>query len=293
MKTHSRLALACVAAIALALAFSAETVSASNAASDTAANYAPSAWGLTPPNLGSGFGPWTTMAINASGPPYVGTYLGGGSSVASGGYVWGTYANGTGDNGNMHLFRPFTPAGGGYSDPSTLGTLYNQTFSVSLSSFGIGNGSGGPPGSALGFQLATGQNFNTASTALYLVYRGTSATDNMYIWDNNTGVETPVPVTFAELNAGLTVSVSVGSNPDGLNPYTLTVSPFTGGSPYAIVNGAENGPLQAADLFDYNTTGDGFFNNLNITPEAVPEPCSLALFGLSGLAMLLRFRRRS
>jgi hypothetical protein len=293
MKAHPRLALACAAAIALALAFSAGTVSASNAASDTAANYSAGGWGLTPPNLGSGFGPWTVMTINAFNPPYVGTYLSTGSAVNSAGFAWGTYANGTGDNGNVHLFRPFTPAGGGYSDPSTLGTLYRQTFSVSLSSVGIGNGSGGPPNSAFGFQLATGQNFNTASTALYLVYRGTSALDNMYIWDNNTGVETPVPVTFAELNAGLTVSVAVGNNPDGLNPYTLTVSPFTGGSPYAIVNGAENGPLQAVDLFDFNTTGDGFFNNLNITPEAVPEPSSLALFGLSGLAMLLRLRRRS
>jgi hypothetical protein len=85
----------------------------------------------------------------------------------------------------------------------------------------------------------------------------------------------------------------VGNNPDGLNPYTLTVSPFTGGSPYATVSGSENGPLQSADLFDYNTTGDGFFNNLNITPEAVPEPSTLALFGLSGVAMLLRLRRRS
>jgi hypothetical protein len=293
MKTASCFKLACCSAIALALALSTGTVSASNFASDTASNYSGGGWGLTPPNLGSGFGAWTVTPVNGNNPPYVGTYLGGASSVASGGYVWGTYANGTGDNGNMHLFRPFTVAGGGYSDPSTLGTLYNQTFSVSLSSAGIGNGSGGPPGSALGFQLATGQNFNTASTALYLVYRGTSAGDNMYIWNNVTAVETPVAVTFAQLNAGITVSVAVGNNPDGLNPFTLTVSPFSGGSPYATVTGTENGALQAVDLFDFNTTGDGFFNNLNITPEAVSEPSSLALFGLSGVAMLLRLRRRS
>ena len=293
MKTNTSLDLASFSAIALALAFSAGTASASNAASDTASNYSSGGWGLTPPNNGSGFGPWTVMTFNANNPPYVGTYLSTGSAVNSGGYAWGTYANGGTSDGNVHLFRPFTVDGSGYQDPSTLGTLNSQTFSVSLSSAGIGNGSGGPPGSALGFQLATGQNFNTASTALYLVYRGTSATDNMYIWDNNTGVETPVAVTFAELNAGITVSVAVGNNPDGLNPYTLTVSPFTGGSPYAIFNGAENGPLQAVDLFDFNTTGDGFFNNLNITPELIPEPSGLALFGLSGLALLFRLRRRS
>jgi hypothetical protein len=232
------------------------------------------------------------MAINGSSPPYVGTYLSTGSAVNSAGYAWGTYANGTGDNGNVHLFRPFTPAGGGYNDPSGLGTLYNQTFSVSMSSDAVGNGSGGPPGSAFGFQLATGQNFDTASTDLYLVYRGTSLSDNMYIWDNVTDTETAVPVTFAELNAGITVSVAVGNNPDGLNPYTLTVSPFSGGSPYATVTGDENGPMQSVDLFDFNTAGNGYFNNLNISSE-IPEPSSLALFGLSGVAMLLRLRRRS
>src|SRR5664279_5517282 len=64
----------------------------SNSASDTASNYSGGGWGLTPPNLGSGFGAWTVMPVNGNNPPYVGTYLGTGSSVASGGYVWGTYA---------------------------------------------------------------------------------------------------------------------------------------------------------------------------------------------------------
>ncbi len=292
MKLPIQLRCALLSAVSLSIVSSPEKASASATASDTASNYSAGGWGLTPPNLGTGFGPWTAMALNGNNPPYVGTYLSTGSAVNSGGYAWGTYANGTGDNGSMHLFRPFTVAGGGYNDPSGLGTLFNQSISVSLSSAGVGNGSGGPPGSAFGFQLATGQNFNTASTALYLVYRGTSPTDNMYIWDNNTGVETPVAVTFAELNAGLTVSVSVGSNPDGLNPYTLTISPFSGGGPYATVTGDTLGPIQAIDLFDFNTAGDGFFNNLNISPELVPEPSSMALFGLCGLMTIMVRRRK-
>ncbi len=292
MKISPELRLACLSAVSLALVGSVENASASNAASDTASNYSGGGWGLTPPNLGTGFGAWTVTAINGNNPPYVGTYLSTGSAVNSGGYAWGTYANGTGDNGNMHLFRTFTPAGGGYVDPSGFGTLFNQTISVSLSSAGIGNGSGGPPGSALGFQLATGQNFNTASTALYLVYRGTSVTDNMYIWDNNTNVETPVAVTYAQLSAGITVSVAVGNNPNGLNPYTLTVTPFGGGSPYAVVTGDTTSALQSIDLFDFNTTGDGFFNNLNITAEAVPEPSTMALLGLGSLAAMVIRRRK-
>jgi len=42
---------------------------------------------------------------------------------------------------------------------------------------------------------------------------------------------------------------------------------------------------------DSNTTGNGYFNNLNMTAEPVPEPATLALVGLGGLAMLGVARR--
>ena len=117
----------------------------------------------------------------------------------------------------------------------------------------------------------------------------------MTLIDNDGTDNITVPLNFLNINGGLLVSVTVGSNPDGLNPYTLTVSPAPGNlsftTPYVFSN-FTNGPIQQVDMFDRNTDSNGYFNLPAISPEvAVPEPASIGLLG--GLATLLLNRRRN
>jgi hypothetical protein len=271
------------AAMVMALVLACGRADAAGTASDTAANYSNTnspGWGVTPPNNGSGFGAWSITLNNANNPPYVGTYLDTGSPIVTGGFSWGTYANGTGDNGMITMTRPFTAGGSGSS------SLYNQTFSLDLASGGIGNGNGGPPNSELGFSIGTAFSF---------FYLGTGS-DNFDFSVDPRRAPIVTPVNFSELSSGLHISLGVGGPLNGASEsYTLTVSPFLGGSPYYTTTGTFNGSANSTSFFSYtdsNTTGNGYLNNLNITVEAAPEPSSLALLGLSGLAAVFTVRRR-
>lgn len=266
-------------------------------ASDNGSNYISSGWGLSAPNGGTGFGAWTNFATNNNSPPYAGTYLDLASyhnspNIEASGADWSTYANSSPPTPRVDLVRPFLPALGGYSDPSSLGTLYNQTFSVAMASNGIGGA-----GAADGFSLDIGQGAGAVSSpALTFEYAG-GGTDNMTLIDNNGTDNTTVPINYNNFTNGILVSVAVGSNPDGLNPYTVTISPLPGNATFStpvVLTGSENGALQQVDMFDNNTAGDGFFNSLGITAEvAVPEPASLGLLGVGASALALRRRRKA
>lgn len=276
------------------LGFAPGLASAAMVAADNGANYISSGWSLSAPNQGSGFGNWASFVTNNNNPPYAGTYLDMPSyndstpNISATGADWGTYANTPPPSPEVDLVRPFLPAAGGYSDPSSLGTLYNQTFSVAIASDGIGNA-----GQALGVSLDIGQGAGAvADSALTIEYAGGN-TDNMTLIDNNGTDNTAVPIDYNNLTNGIMISVQVGSNPDGLNPYTVTISPLPGNTTFTtpvVLTGSENGPLQQVDMFDLNTAGNGFFNSLAITPEAVPEPASMGLIG--GIGMFLMARRR-
>jgi hypothetical protein len=243
-------------------------------ASDMAANYSGGGWGGTPPNNGSGFGAWSVTFNNANNPPYVGTYLDTGSAVATSGYSWATYANGTGDNGSISISRAFT------AGASSSSSLFNQTFSFDLTSAGVGNGFGGPPNSALSAQIGS---------AFLFQYLGTGA-DYFTLNGNATTIG------YTALSSGIHVSLAVsGAQNSTTEGYVFTVSPFSGGSPLYTTSGTfDSSALNTASFtyLDFNTTGNCYFNNLNITHEVVPEPATLALAGLGGLAMLLAVRRR-
>lgn len=242
-------------------------------ANDTASNYAPSLWSTTPPNLGSGFGGWSITAANNTSPPYVGTYLDNASPIISDGNSWGTYANGGNNNGILTIVRPFLAGGNGSA------SLYNQTFSFDLSSGGIGDGSGGPPNSYLDVDVGNAFTFE---------YLGTGSDNFLF-----NGASTPV--NFFDLNSGMIVSLAVsGALNSTAEDYTFTVSPFLGGSPLFTTSGTFDSSVGNTSAFTYidsNTTGNGYFNNLDIT-ASVPEPASAAFVGLFGFATLLAVRRR-
>jgi hypothetical protein len=267
------------------------SASAAMMASDNAGNYNGGNWGLSAPNNGSGFGNWASFATNNNGPPYAGTYYDtSGKNIGSSGNSWGVYANSAPPTPRVDLVRPFLPLLGGYSDPSTLGTLFNQTFSVAMQTDGIGGA-----GQALGFSLDTGQGAGAVSNpVLTLEYLGGGPTDNMTLIDNNGTDNATVPINYADFASGILVSVQVGATPDGLNPYTVTISPAPGNTQFStpvVLTGSENGPIQQVDMFNNNAQYNGYFNSIAVSPEvAVPEPATIAVFG--GAVMMLCARRR-
>jgi len=266
-------------AIALAMGLSASGAFAAATASDTAANYV-GTWGTGAANLGSGFGAWTFTLMNNNSPPYTGTYLdqtsyGNPDGVLSSGYAWGTYANSGPPAPSIDINRAFT------AGPSGSTSLYNQTFSL-----GIGSGGVGGAGSAVTVNIGT---------AFSLSYAG-GGSDNMLLSVDG-GAAAAVPVVFTNLEGGLLVALAVsGPLHSTTEGYTLTISPFAGGPAYYSASGTFNSSAfntSSFDFIDLNTSNDQWFNNPSISPELVPEPSSMLLFGLSGLMTLRVLRRRN
>lgn len=267
-----------IAATAALLAPGVQAFAAASA-SDTAANYV-GIWSATPANLGSGFGPWANQVVNNNNPPYAGTYLdqtsyGNSDGVLSSGYAWGTYANSpTTVSPEMILSRSFT------AGPSGSTSLYNQTFSIGLGSSGIGG-----TGSSLSLNIGS---------AFDLAYAGGGA-DN-FTFGVDGGTASAIPVTYANLNGGLEVALAVSGGLNSLTEaYTLTLSPFAGGLPFYTTSGTFDSMdynTSSFSVVDNNTSNNAFVNNPNITAEAVPEPATLALLGMSGIGALVAFRRR-
>jgi hypothetical protein len=265
-------------AIALAMGFSAFGALAAGSAYDTAANYS-SSWSTSPPNLGTGFGSWTFTDNNSGSGPYAGTYLdqtsyNNSDGALSGGYAWGTYANGGSGNGYVDMTRNFL------AGPSGSASLYNQTFSVLVGSSGIGGA-----GSSMSVNVGT---------AFSVGYAG-GGSDNMFLSIDG-GAASALPVAFANLNSGLQISLAVsGPLNSASEGYTLTLSPASGGPAYDVLSGTFDSldyNTSSFTLADVNTSNDQFANNLSISPEAVPEPSTLALLAVNGAAAMAFFRRR-
>ncbi|HEY3761710.1 MAG TPA: PEP-CTERM sorting domain-containing protein [Verrucomicrobiae bacterium] len=257
--------------IATAVALSGGAAFAAGTANDTASNYSGGGWGTTPPNDGTGFGAWSITA-NANGG-FSGTYLDSGSHIVTGGNSWGVYAN-TSTTATITLDRPFTAGTSGST------SLYNQTLSFDLASDGVGPGQG---------LLAA-----DIGNAFDLQYNG-AGSDN-FLLSVDGGASAPVAVGFSQLNAGIIVSLAVSGDVDSATEgYALTISTFSGDTQIYSSSGTfDSSSFNTASfgLTYTGTTGNGYFNNLAVSPEVAPEPASLALFGISGLGAVLMMRRR-
>jgi hypothetical protein len=276
MKTRSDLLIR-TSAIVIAMGLTTSGAFAAEDAFDTAANYAGGWSASTTPNLGTGFGSWTVTAVNNNNPPYSGTYLdetgyGNPDAVLSGGYAWGTYANSGPPTPALDMVRAFNTDGSSTS-------LVNQTFSVALGSGGIG-------GAGSYINLGVGTAFNLAYTG--------GGSDNFTLSVDG-GAANPIPVAFAQLQAGIDVAFTVtGPANSSSESYSLSIAPFAGGP--AIYTGSGTFDSSAFNTSDFsfvgsNTSNDQFVNNLSIT-SVVPEPSSLVLLGFTGIASLRAIRRR-
>ncbi len=256
----------------------AQSTSAAMVASDNAANYTGAI--STGSTGGTGFGAWVETTAGSGG--FAGNFNDANSqNIATSKKSWGVYANG-GSGERVDLTRPFLTSGG-----LSGGTLRaGQSFKVAMQSGG-GIGSTGK----LGFSLQSSFPVNQFT----FEYDGSQSYDNFSILDGSHGgaeYQAPVAVTFADLNSGLIVSFSLVT----ATTYDLSVSPAPGNSnftgPLAIVtNGTlSSGSINQADLFYTNTASyNAYFNSLSI----VPEPASLGLMAIGGLALLLVGRRKT
>jgi PEP-CTERM motif len=279
-KTCGKIALL-TASTALLTVGSGATAFAAGTASDTAGNYTGGAWSTSPANNGTGFGAWSVNVQNNNNPPYAGTYLAGSGDtpiVDGSGNAWGVYANSAqGATLPAVIFtRPFT-----VGSVSGSSSLFNQTFSFDLGSGGVGPGQG----------LLSA----TVGNAFLLEYDGTGSSDSLQLGIDG-GALNAINVGFTALNAGLNVSLAVsGALNSATENFTFTVSSFTGHTTLFTQSGTFNASAYNTSQFqftDQNTAQNGYFNTLNITAEAVPEPTSMAIFAMSGLGALLALRRK-
>ena len=224
--------------------------------------------------IGFAAGTASDMASNYSGGGWGTTPPNNGSGFGAWNISLAIYANGSPGNGAITLTRPFTAGLSGAT------SLYNQTFSFELASGGVGPSQG----------LLTA----LIGNAFSLSYNGAGSDNFLLSVDGGTAVT--VPVGYSSLSAGLAISLTVsGPVSSTSEAYTLTVSPFAGGSPLYSNSGTfDSSSFNTASFVftDANTTGNSYLNGLSISPEVVPEPSSLALCGISGLAILHLIRRR-
>lgn len=251
MKKQSFLIISIVTAALAALGIS--RASAQVLAGDNAGPY--SSW-QTGSTAGTGFEPWVMYNTGGAGGAtgYAGTFRGnGGQNIGStNGNYWGLYAN-SANTASSEAFRAFSNS-----------LPVNATFTILWQNNGIGFNTYNMGG----FNLRNGDDTNLMSYTSFIAdgsllsfYYSGGGSDNYQVFDGN-GIS-PIPVDFAEGNGGLQVQVTLLPN----NLYNLVVENVAGTQVYWVTNSqplAGSGTIDSVALYDFDTSGDQDFDNLEI-----------------------------
>ncbi|NNM84346.1 MAG: PEP-CTERM sorting domain-containing protein [Phycisphaerales bacterium] len=310
MKLASTISLAAAAAACMAAATNA---SAAMIASDSAVEYnnpSPSnPWpgtanaGHTPAlstyspteTYASGFGAWNIVVQNNQNSPYAGAYLGNNAGVAirsSNNSFFVVYAH------SPTTLTPRVDANRLFENSSDtgLGTLRaGQTFGVGYEEQ---SGSVGTPPTPITMGTTPGVNsgliletvVGATTTPVFSLSFHPDSNDVMTTFiTNSTGTTSYQVLTEANLQSGVNISFALNTS----SSYTLTLAPVVVNAFTTLTySGTVSGAINGADIFATNTNANTFFNNMAISGSPVPEPASLAMTCLGGVALLLVGRKR-
>jgi len=244
-------------------------------ASDDAGNY--SSWGMgnssgNQASAGIGLGPWSFINSTPDGG-YAGEYLG--TSIgqdptapyninSGNGDAWGFYANSAAFTTSQAI-APFTGSLGVY-----------QTFDIAMQNYFVGTGT------TNGFNLQNSSGGNLFS--FYFV----GGQSDYYIDVGGTQYGTGLGFT----TNGLTLAFTQGTGDNWsfkISGPTVATITLTSGSTGMLANNN----ISQVDMFNATGSGGGglqyntYFNNIQI----VPEPWTLTLMGLAGMALVVLRRR--
>ena len=203
--------------------------------------------------------------------------------------IGGIWYDGNGNGGNISAENSFDTSGNGRllfdSFTSTLGAGQVITLSYDMVSPTPGDEVGGP------------YNGCWAGVSLYSGYTGgSSGTEQMF--------EGLVSTTSLGKDGSALGGAQGSGDTSMINQLTLTYAYDTGAWTFTSDNGSLSGigtpdlALNALRIGNGGSDGDGHYGDINLTDlsvsiSAVPEPASMAVFGLGALGLALYHRRRS
>jgi hypothetical protein len=224
---------------------------------DDAGNYTTGSW-ITGSNSGSGFGAWTLTSSGGSG--FAGTFIGDPSSAGITGMSapsFGLFANPFGSGAFVNAERSF-------ANPLGVGDSFSFQWGINWDSDGGNKGfslySGGVSGTEL-INVNNGSNSDITINNSNVGFGYGNATMSWTI-TRTSSTNLQVNATNRDGGAAYTGNFTISGNPDSFKFYASGMNSGDNRQPY--------------------------FNNLTVT--VVPEPSSLSLLALSGLALLRRRR---